>query len=322
MAQILEPEDDEASPLTDARQSIKRALEPTDPAIDNESADEQIGNSSIWLSSIVIIAIILLAIFYYSGNYFAANKEIPPTPKAFQFPTQTHKTEEPLVVYSVQEINRRITTRLKSFLKCSTTDERLPYVLSPETERSSMYDYYETRANLDFPLKKIQLIKPADIDSGRVWMVAYQDVADTQRYARFAQFGKQFYLQWSPSYAYGQMSWKHFARDTPSQPIQMRCYIRPHSGPQPPNIDPLDYRFFVIENLQGEFTAIAMMSRNAEGAPLLKDLSPNSRNPVNLMLGYTRLPSGIQQLTIHNLLHFQWHQTAPESKGAPMKLKQ
>ena len=152
-------------------------------------------------------------------------------------------------------------------------------------------------------------------------MVAYQDVNKTLKYIRFERSSNTFLIQWSSSYGYGELNWNDLARDRPSTPVQMRCFVLRHPNSLPPGINPALYLGLTIENKRGEFTSTAIMHRDAEGARMLSKLPEGTRNPVNLLLKYTDLPNGTRQLTVDKLLHFQWHQATMLNKGWPLPLK-
>lgn len=236
--------------------------------------------------------------------------------------TEEMSEKEPLVIYSEDEIEELITARLEAFLSCTTTQQRAEHVLSPKVEEEAMRDYYETRGNLDSALWKIELIKSATLAGGQLWMVAYLDVNKVLHYMRFERSGNAFLIQWSSSYGYGQLPWNTFASTQPSKPVQMRCFILRHTGTFPPGIDPTTHMIFVIENKRGEFTSTAIMNRDAEGFRRLVKLPNGARTPVNLSLKYTDSPTGTRQLTIDQLIHFQWHQSSISNKGMPVQLRE
>jgi hypothetical protein len=101
----------------------------------------------------------------------------------------------------------------------------------------------------------------------------------------------------------------------------MRCYILRHEGVTPPGINPITNQCYVIENSHGEFTTLAVMQNDAEGANLLKKIPLDARIPINLLLCYKDLPNGTRQLTIEKLLHFRWHQQSAYDIGRPLMLQ-
>ena len=264
------------------------------------------------ISISTVVALSFIAILASGAYLLYDKKEVAP---------QEVTTEDLLVIFSEAEIEELVTARLKAFLDCTNTQQRLLHVLTPNIEQKAMFDFYEQRGNLDKALWKIELIKSANLEGTQIWMVAYQDVNKALKYIRFERSDNVFLIQWSSSYAYGELNWNDFARTQPSKPVQMRCFVLRHPDFLPPGIDPALYVGLTIENKRGEFTSTAIMHRDAEGAHLLSKLPKGTRNPVNLLLKYTDLPNGTRQLTVDKLLHFQWHQATMINKGRPVKFQ-
>lgn len=230
--------------------------------------------------------------------------------------------EEPLRVLSEKEVKRRITATLKAFTNATGTEERLQYVAQPEKERAAMKNYYARRSLPDSPLWQIRLVKPVVLDGAQFWVVAYTDVRRAPHYVRMERSGNKFLLQWSSSYGYCEIPWERFIVEQPGDPVQMRCYIRPHTGELPPGLPATDYLGFTVEDKNGLFTGLAVIKRSSGDAPPLAALPPNTRNPVNLQLVYRTQPDGTRQLVIHRLIHFQWHQPTGTGKGAPVVVRE
>ena len=318
MAGKMEPE--EAFRLIDPRGVKQRALTPGE-TVEKDDAEDQLDGSPTeapkWLRYTIISITVIVSLCFVgvlaSGVYLLYDKKEPELREFVQ--------EEPLLMFSEDEVNQRIEATLRAFLDCTNTQDRLQYVIAAGIEHDSMVDYYEKRGNLDVTLWKIKLIKRANLEGIQIWMIAYLDVKKSLRYMRFERVENQFLIQWSSSVAYGKLPWNTFARSQPREPVQMRCYILRHAGTPPAGFDPLTHLSFVVENQRGEFTEVAVMRRDAEGAHLLELIPAKSSNPVNLMLKYTVLANGARQLTIDKLLHFQWHQHTMTYKGRPIQLK-
>lgn len=296
------------------RPSTQKAKFTKGSFLEKETPDQVTNPPAVFKHTSIVIAGLLATGFItilLVASYLLYNTKEPPPPPP---------PPKPEKVFSQAKAHQAITDTLRNFLKCSTTEERLAYVLNPSSEKEAMIDYYDHRKNLDTPLWKIQLIEPANIEGLPIWMVAYLDVKKNLRYARLERSGDNILIQWSSSYAYSQLPWETFAVTQPEEPVQMRCFALRHSGPLPPGYDPATHLGFVIENQRGEFTALAVMDKKTKDAKVLNTIAPRSRNPVNLMLKYTALPGGTRQLTITELLHFQWHQPTGLSKGQPLKL--
>ncbi|MFK7911516.1 MAG: hypothetical protein AB8F34_13090 [Akkermansiaceae bacterium] len=314
----MEPE--EAFRLIDHRGVKHRALNPGQIKEEIDAEDKMDGapaEAPKWIRyTIISIATVLALTFLIilgQGAYLLYDKK-EPIPREIV-------VKEPPTIFSDTEIEKLITERLKAFLDCTNTQQRLLHVLTPKIEQEAMYDYYEQRGNLDKSLWKVELIKSANLEGTQIWMVAYQDVAKAIKYVRFERAGNEFLIQWSSSYGYSQLSWNEFARSQPRTPVQMRCFVLHNTNSLPPGIDPSDYLGLTIENKRGEFTSTAIMKRNSKGARMLLNLPLGTRNPVNLLLRYKDLPNGTRQLTVDKLLHFQWYQSSSTDKGRPLRLK-
>ncbi|MBT8044521.1 MAG: hypothetical protein KJO79_06175 [Verrucomicrobiae bacterium] len=311
----MEPE--EAFRLIDPRGIKNRAVatneSPEQVDVEDLMTDKPT-DSPKWLRYSIICISVILSLGFIAlvarGVYLIYDKNEPIEKQAPE--------EEALVIFSEEEIHQQIEKILKAFLDCTSTRERLQYVLSPNLEETAMRDYYDKRGNLDTALWKIRMIKSTNLSQRQLWMVAYYDVKKRLRYARFERDGNRFLIQWSSSYAYGEMPWSEFISTEPDGPVAMRCYIIRQNAELPPGIDPSKYLGFVIENKRGEVTRFATMAKAAPGALLLSRLPIKTRNPVHLRLGYIDLPNGIRQLTILELIHFQWHQHTMGNKGQPV----
>lgn len=318
MSGKMEPE--QAFRLLNPRGVKHRAVTPGE-TLDEVDAENKLDGAPVetpkWMRYTIICITAILTVGFVgilaTGTYLLYDKK--------DAPPETVAKEKPLIVFTKEETEERISATLKKFLDCTNTQERLQYVLAPEIERDSMIDYYENRGNLDVALWKIKLIKSANLEGMQIWMVAYLDVKKTLGYMRFERAGNQFLIQWSSSVAYGQLPWNTFVRSQPSEPVQMRCYILRNTGAAPAGFDPTTHSSFVVENQRGEFTELAIMRRDAEGAHLLESIPAESRNPVNLMLKYADLTNGTRQLIIDELLHFQWHQNTMSDKGRPLQFR-
>lgn len=318
MARKVEPE--EAFRLIDHRGVKNRPLN-LGQKIEGISAEDEMDGKPAeapkWIRYTIIAVAITLSVGFIgiliSGAYLVYNQNAP-TSKAIS-------PDEPLIIYSEEESKNLITITLKKFLNCINTEERIDYVMSPDSERSRMINYYEKRGNLDVALWKVKLIKPATLDGARIWMVAYLDVKKNLRYMSLMRSGNQFLIQWSASVGYSELSWDQFTIKQPRKPIQMRCYALRNIGAVPANFDSSTHYGFIIENRRGDFTKFAIMPHSSEGARLLNSIPVGSRNPVNLLLKYIDQPNGTRQLVIDKLIHFQWYQNTITNKGRPVELR-
>lgn len=318
MAGKMEPE--EAFRLIDPRGVKHRPVAPGEEIEEIDVEDQLIGSPQEkpkWLrytivSITAIVGLCFIAVLA-SGIYLLYDTKEPEV--------RNVEPEEPIIIFSKVEVELHIEASLKAFLDCTSTEDRLRYVATPESESHAMADYYDKRGQMDASLWKIRLIKAANLEGGQIWMVAYYDVKKRLRYARFERLKNRFVMQWSSSYGYGELPWSEFMSREPSGPISMRAFVLRHMEELPTGIDPKKYLGFVVENKRGEVTSFAIMDRSAEGAHLLSRIPPKTRTPVHLKLGFINLANGTRQLVIHELIHFQWHHHTMSSKGRPVRLK-
>ena len=258
-----------------------------------------------YIAAAVIVAVIALLM---AGGYLLFIRNAPDTSAA------TADTETP-TAFSELEIQAIITDSLTRFLKCETTEERLEFVADPEKEAPCLTDYYESRGNRDAELKSIRLIRPVLLDGLSLWVVSYTDSGDVRRNVTFQRAANRFLLNWSSSYAYGELPWDDFASARPSEPVAMRAFLVRHEGDPPPGYPPEEWAAYIIEDSSGRFTQLAVMERTAEGQSLIAESPPQAnRLPVFIRLHFENGPLG-KQLVIDELIHFKWLGQSTLGKG-------
>ena len=258
-----------------------------------------------YIAAAVIVAVIALLM---AGGYLLFIRKAPDTSAA------TADTKPP-TAFSDLEIHAIITDSLTKFLKCETTEERLKFVADPEREAPCLTDYYESRGNRDAELKSIRLIRPVLLDGLSLWVVSYTDSGDVRRNVTFQRAANRFLLNWSSSYAYGELSWDDFASARPSEPIAMRAFLLRHVGDPPPGYSPLEWASYIVEDESGRFTQLAVMKRTAEGQSLIAESPPDANKlPVFIKLHFENGALG-KQLVIDELIHFKWLGQSTLGKG-------
>lgn len=258
-----------------------------------------------FVSAAVTLAIIALLV---AGGYLLSNRKTPES-------SASAPPVKPLLAFSDGEIHTLITGTLNRFLECSTTEQRLNFVVDPDSETTHLIDYYEVRRNRDSPLRAIRLIKPILLSDHNLWVVSYTDAENTSGSATFKRVGNRYLLNWSSSYAYGDLPWDVFATARPSEPVAMRAFLLHHHGDPPPGYPSLDWATYIIEDKTGDFTQLAVMRRAAEGQSLMEHSPPEARLPVNIELLYEEGPHGQPQLVIGRLIHFKWLGDSSTNKG-------
>ena len=247
-------------------------------------------------------------ILLVTGGWLAsARKQTSPSPST--------PASHPPAPLTDAEIAHRISDHLSRFLKSDTTEEKLRHVAEPRSEAPRLSDYYETRGNRDAPLREIHLIRPVQIGESHLWVVSYTAVDGIRRNATFTRSGDDFLLNWASSYAYGELPWEVFANAQPTEPVAMRAYLLHYDGNLPPGYSAADWAAYVIEDKDGTFTELALMSRTSMDQPLIGQSPRGTRLPVHLELGYHIGSAGRKQLVIHSLIHFRWWNDSSSGKG-------
>lgn len=277
-------------------ETLEETFEPTAPGYFLKSLK--------YVSAAVSLAIIALLA---AGAYLLS---IPKTSDSAAAPPT-----EPPTAFSDGEIHAIITGNLTRFLECSTTEERIDYIADPDIEATHLADYYEARRNRDSPLRTVHIIKPIQISGHTLWVVSYTDAENARRSATFLRDGNRFLLNWSSSYAYGDLPWDVFSTARPAEPVAMRAFLLHHHGDPPPGYTPLEWAAYIVEDKAGEFTQLAVMRRSAEGQSLIEESPAEARLPVNIELHYGKDPQGQPQLIIDRLVHFKWWADPSQGKG-------
>lgn len=258
-----------------------------------------------YIAAAVILAVIALLM---AGGYLLFIRKAPETSAS------TPDTKPP-IAFSEEEIRSIITDSLTRFLTCETTEERLKFVADPEREAPCLTDYYESRGNRDAGLNSIRLIRPVLLDGLSLWVVSYTDSKDARKNVTFQRAANRFLLNWSSSYAYGELSWDDFASARPSEPVAMRAFLVRHEGDPPPGYPPEKWATYIIEDNSGRFTQLAVMARTAEGQSLIAESPPEAnRLPAFLRLRFENGALG-KQLVIDELIHFKWLGQSTLGKG-------
>lgn len=245
-----------------------------------------------------------------------------------QEPTQKEEAAElvvePIKTFSSDEVKKIITTNLKAFLSAETTKERIQYVDMSREDISELNDYYDVRKITHTPAWKIKKIKPMTVDHEKIWMVSYQDIKGSLRYASYIRVDDTYLLQWASMTAYSELPWHTLFGTLPAGPVKMRGFIRKYSGIHPLGVSEDEYLCFLVEDQGKLFSELAIMKIGAPGYTQLSELSQDSRQAVTLNLGYRPLPQekikGLhnpKRLHILSLLHLRWQKT-PLSPQAPM----
>lgn len=258
-----------------------------------------------YFAAAVILAVVALLIV---GGYLLSHRNTKETSTSSPPPTIP-------IAFTDEQIKALITDSLTRFLTCETTDERLRFVADPEREAPCLTDYYESRGNRDAGLKSINLIRPVLLDGLSLWVVSYTDSGDVRRNVTFQRAGNDFLLNWSSSYAYGELSWDDFASARPSEPVAMRAFLLRHEGEPPPGYSPQKWASYVVEDNSGHFTQLAVMERTAEGQSLIAESPPEAnRLPVFIRMHFENGALG-KQLVIDELIHFKWLGQSTLGKG-------
>lgn len=188
----------------------------------------------------------------------------------------TPKNEEDSIILMIQ-----------SYFACKKWEDRLSYVLNPETVKSSMQDYYKD----DYKQYKI-IRDEINIQGSGYKMNEVFKFNAKNRIVYCKKTAEGFKIDWEASTGHNPKSFPDFLSEKSKKPTTFRMYLQITDGyNEAYNITPNDYYAFIAHTENGGFETVYMKKSTPGASELKKQVADGKNHQVIIEVAFKTMNS-------------------------------